>query len=258
MKFLVASKKKLTVSLAAIAFVALLLVTIGQTGAYAVYVGRTTRRLPVYCVQTDEKKVAITFDAAWGADRTESILRTLTEYDVKATFFAVEFWTEKYSELLKKLHDSGRVEIGTHSATHPHMNSLSKSQIKLELTSSSNAIEAVTGVRPTLFRAPFGEYNNTLLETAEELGLYTIQWDVDSLDWKGTKSEKMASRILNKVQNGSIILMHNDGENTPEALPAIIEGLKNKGYSLVTVSELIYKDNYVIDNTGRQIYEKGN
>lgn len=258
MKFLVVSKRKLTAALTALVAVALVLVGIAQTGAYAVYAGKTTRKLPVYCVQTDEKKVAITFDAAWGADKTEQILQTLIDHDVKATFFAVEFWTEKYPSLLKKLHDSGRVEIGTHSSTHPHMNSLTKSQMELELTSSVKAIEAVTGVKPTLFRAPFGEYNNALLETAETQGLFTIQWDVDSLDWKGVKSEKMASRILSKVQNGSIVLMHNDGEHTLEALPAIIEGIKNKGYSLVTVSELIYKDSFVIDNTGKQIHEKGN
>ena len=255
MKFFVLCKKKVLFALLTVIALALSLITVGQTGAYAVYAGKTTRKLPIYCVQTEEKKVALSFDAAWGADKTEKILDILTDYDVKATFFVCEFWAEKYPDMLKKLHDSGRVEVGTHSSTHPHMNSLSKSQVELELTSSVNAIESIIGSKPTLFRPPFGEYNNTLLETAESLGLYTVQWDVDSLDWKGVKSEKMASRILNKAKEGSIVLMHNDGEHTVEALPAIIEGLINKGYTLVTIGDLIYKENYTIDNTGKQIHE---
>ncbi len=256
MKFLIFSKKKLLVLFSfALSFI-VLLVAVGQTGAYAVYAGKTTRKLPIYCVQTEEKKVALTFDCAWGADKTDAILETLERYDAKATFFAVEFWAEKYSDKLKKLAQSGRVEIGTHSATHPHMNSLSKTQIELELSSSVASIENITGVKPTLFRAPFGEYNDTLIETAEEQGLFTVQWDVDSLDWKGVKSEKMASKIISRVKEGSIVLMHNDGEHTAEALPAIIEGLKNKGFTLVTVGELIYKENYHIDNTGKQILKE--
>ena len=122
---------------------------------------------------------------------------------------------------------------------------------------SSKIIESVTGKKPDLFRAPFGDYNDALIETAEEMGLYTIQWDVDSLDWKGLKSGEMAARVINKTQNGSIILMHNDGEHTVEALPLIIEGLKNKGFTFVTIGELIYRDNFTIDHTGKQIRIEG-
>ena len=257
MKFLLLRKKRILCGIIALALLIGSLAAVGATGAYAVAAGKTTRKLPIYCVDTPDKKVAMSFDASWGADKTLSILETLERYGVKANFFAVGFWAEKYPETLKKLSDSGRMEIGTHSNTHPHMTKLSKNQMELELDASMKIIEEVTGKKPDLFRAPFGDYNDTLIETATEKGLYTIQWDVDTLDWKGLKSGEMAARVLKKAQNGSIILMHNDGEHTVEALPLIIEGLKNKGYSFVTIGELIYRDNYSIDHTGKQIRIEG-
>ncbi len=252
MKFWVVKKSGIIKTIVLAVTLAILVSAVSVTGAAAVYNGNTTRKLPIYSVATDEKKVALTFDAAWGADSTEGILKTLTDYDVKANFFVVSFWAEKYPEMLKKLHDSNRIEIGTHSNTHPHMPTLSSEQMKLELTTSTSVIENITNQKVELFRAPFGDYSDTLLSTAEDLGLYTIQWDVDTLDWKGISSEQIATRVINNVQNGSIVLMHNDGKNTLKALPAIIEGLKNKGYTFCTVGELIYKDNYYIDHTGRQ------
>lgn len=257
MKFLLIRKKRVLCGLLAIALLIGSLAAVGSTGAYVVAADKTTRKLPIYCVDTPDKKIALSFDASWGADKTLSILETLERYDIKANFFAVGFWAEKYSDTLKKLSDSGRMEIGTHSNTHPHMPKLSKSQMELELDSSVKIIEEITGKKPDLFRTPFGDYNDALIETATEKGLYTIQWDVDTLDWKGLKAGEMAARVLKKAQNGSIVLMHNDGEHTVEALPLIIEGLKNKGYSFVTIGELIYRDNYSIDHTGKQIRIEG-
>ena len=253
MKFWVVKRSSILKAVAVIVLLVALTVSVGVTGAAAVYGGKTTRKLPIYCVETDEKAVALSFDASWGADKTSDILETLERYDIKANYFVVSFWAEKYSDELKKLHDSGRVEIGTHSNTHSHMNKLSRSQVELELTASCDIIEKITGVRPDLFRAPFGEYDDKLLEEAEKQGLFTIQWDVDSLDWKDLSAQKMAERVINGVRNGSIVLMHNDGKNTVQALPLIIEGLMNKGYSFKTIGELIYRENYAIDHTGRQI-----
>jgi polysaccharide deacetylase family sporulation protein PdaB len=204
-------------------------------------------------VGTDEKTVAISFDACWGNEKTAGILETLEKHDVKANYFVVGAWAEKYAADLKTLNDSGRVEIGTHSNTHPHMPKLNRKQMELELSTSAAIIESVTEKKPELFRAPYGEYSDALLSVAESLGLYTIQWDVDSLDWKDLSSGEITARILGRVQPGSIVLMHNDGKNTLAALPAVIEGLKNKGYTFKTVGEMIYKDNYEIDHTGRQI-----
>lgn len=253
MKFLVVKKSGIIKTTVVAVLLALLLGTVGVTGAAAVYSGKTTRKLPIYSVETEEKVVALSFDASWGADKTQDILDTLTKYDIKANYFVVSMWVEKYPEMLKKLSDSGRVEIGTHSNTHPHMSKLTRNQVQLELSTSMEVIENVTGAKVDLFRAPFGDYNDTLLEEAEKLGLYTIQWDVDSLDWKDLSATDMAARVLKSAKNGSIVLMHNDGKNTVQALPLIIEGLKNKGYSFKTIGELIYRDNYEIDHTGRQI-----
>lgn len=228
------------------------LFAVAGTGAAVVFNNQTTRKLPIYCVNTDEKVVALSFDAAWGADRTQSILDTLTEFDVSANYFVVEFWVEKYPEMLKTLSDSGRVEIGTHSKTHPNMSELSREGMKAELTSSVAAIENITGKTVELFRPPFGDYNDALIEECAALNLYPIQWDVDSLDWKGLSSAEIAARVVNGVKPGSIVLMHNDGAHTAEALPAIIQSLKGAGYSFKTIGELIYRDGYTIDHTGKQ------
>ncbi len=257
MRFVLIKRKRLIKALCLSAMLIIMLVLTYVSESYVIVSGGTTRKLPIYSVQTEEKKVAMSFDASWGADKTEAILSTLDDYDVVATFFTVGFWAEEHAEMLKKLADSGRMEIGTHSDTHPHMSKLTRSQVELELDSSLQKIEAVTGTRPTLFRAPFGEYDDTLLTVAEEKGLKTIQWDVDTLDWKGLSAGEMATRVLKKANCGSIVLMHNDGEHTVEALPLIIEGLKNKGFTFVTIGELIYQDGYEIDHTGKQIRKEG-
>ena len=247
--------KRKNVFFVAIAALVLVLLTciVNVTGAYVIASGRTSKRIPIYCVQTEEKVVNISFDASWGAEKTLKILEVLTEYDVEANFFVVGFWAEKYTEILDTLSKSERMEIGTHSNTHPHMSRLSREQIATELDMSTKIIEDIIGKKITLFRAPFGEYSDTLIEEAEKRGLYTVQWDVDSLDWKGLDAEQISMRVLGRVKCGSIILMHNDGQHTLEALPLILAGLKNKGYKLVRLSSLIYKDNYEIDHTGKQI-----
>lgn len=144
---------------------------------------KTQRSLPIYSVERDDKKIAISFDCAWGTDYTDTLLSIMNEKNVKCTFFMVQFWVEKYPDYVKKIDEAGH-EIGTHSATHPKMSGLSKQQVISELQTSSNAITAITGKKVEVFRPPFGDYNNQLIDTANELGLYTIQWDVDSLDWK--------------------------------------------------------------------------
>ncbi len=253
MKFIVIRKSVVLKCLLASLFFATAMLTCYYSGSAVVWSNQTPRKLPIYSVKTDEKVVALSFDAAWGADNTLKILDILTEYDIKANFFAVGFWVEKYGDKLKTLSDSGRVEIGTHSNTHPNMPKLSRDNIRLELETSMKLIQDVTGKRPELFRAPYGDYSDSVLTVAEELGLYTIQWDVDSLDWKDLGANDIAVRVLKRVKNGSIILMHNDGKHTVEALPVVIEGLRNKGYSFKTIGEMIYRDNYTIAHDGTQI-----
>lgn len=211
----------------------------------------SSRSLPIYSVETEEKKVAISFDCAWGVEHTDKLLEYMQNNGVRCTFFAVQFWVEKYPNYVQKIVDAGH-EIGTHSRTHPYMSKLSKAQMQDELTTSAQAIEKITGKKVTLFRPPYGDYNNLLIDTCKELGLYPIQWDVDSLDWKNLSAQEIALRIVNGAKNGSIILCHNNGLHTAEALPMIFSTLKNRGFTFVPISELIYTDNYVIDHNGRQ------
>ncbi|MBQ8320470.1 MAG: polysaccharide deacetylase family protein [Clostridia bacterium] len=253
--FLRANRRKPFFKAAALSLAAFLLWTAGfflvRGALFSVVTVDATRKLPIYGVQTSEKKVAISFDCAWGVEYTDKLLETMQKHGVKCTFFAVEFWVEKYPEYAKKIVESGH-ELGTHSKTHPYMSKLTKTQMKEELNSSMGAIERVTGVRPTLFRPPYGDYNNALIETAAEEGLFTIQWDVDSLDWKNLSAQEIALRIINGAKEGSIILCHNNGLHTAEALPMIFSTLQNRGYEFVPIGELIYKENYSIDHTGRQ------
>ena len=239
--------------LAAVAFVvvAALVLALRLTGAYAVYTGGTVRELPIYSVERSDNKIAISFDCAWGTDYTDKLLEVLARENVHATFFMVQFWAEKYPDYVKKIAEAGH-EIGTHSATHSYMSKLSEEKIRQELSTSSAAIEAASGVRPDLFRAPFGDYNDRLIRTARDAGYYTIQWDVDSLDWKDLSANDIAMRVISRVRSGSIILCHNNGKHTAEALPVILDTFKNKGFTFVPIGELIYRENFTIDPNGRQ------
>ena len=243
--------KNIILAAAAVVLVTVLSVSVYFTGAYAVFYGNTPRLVPIYSVEREDKVVSISFDCAWGTDYTDDILNALKISNVRATWFMVEFWTEKYEDYVKKIDAAGH-EIGTHSSTHSYMSKQNAEEIKLELASSSEAIEKVTGKKTELFRPPYGDYDDELIKTASELGYYSIQWDVDSLDWKDLSATDIAMRVINGVRSGSIILMHNNGLHTAEAVPIILETLKNKGYTFVPIGELIYRENYVIDGTGRQ------
>lgn len=229
----------------------LLSVNLGGNVAASVYFNNALRKVPIYYVNTQNQQVAISFDAAWGADKTEKIMSICKEYNVNATFFLVGFWVEDYPEIAKKIAKNG-FEIGTHSNTHPDMAKISAEKQKLELETSLNIIKRTTGVDAKLFRPPFGAYNDSLISTAESLGLTTIQWDVDSLDWKGISAMEITNRVLNGVRNGSIILCHNNSDHILDALPIMLDRLQKKGYTVSCVGDLILKGDYVIDNNGMQ------
>ena len=223
-----------------------------STKSESVYLGYTTRRVPIYSVETEEKKVALTFDAAWGADKTSKIVEILKSNNVGGTFFLVGFWSEKYPDKIKEIHEAG-ITIGTHSNTHPKMSTLSAEKIKSELEISSSLIEKITGKKVEYFRPPYGDYNDTLINEADALGLKTIQWSVDTLDWKGIGASEILERVKKDVKSGGIILMHNNSDHIVEALPLIINYLKSEGYKMVNIDELVYKDNYTVNNNGLQI-----
>ena len=210
------------------------------------------KKYPIYSVQTEERKVAISFDAAWGADKTSSIMDLCDEYNVKATFFLVGFWVEKYPDMVKEIYNRG-YEIGIHSNTHPDMTKLSKKEIKEELTTNIKQIEDLTGYRARLFRPPYGYYNNQLIEVCEELGLSCIEWSVDSLDWKGISAGEIAGRVTTKSKEGSIVLFHNNSDNILDGLKMILEFYKNNKFEVVPIGSLIYWENFKINNQGIQI-----
>ena len=217
----------------------------------SVYFGYAMRQVPIYSVNTNEKRVAISFDAAWGADKTSEIIKICKDHNIKATFFLVGFWVESYPEKVKEIYDAG-FDIGTHSNTHPQMSKLTSTQITEELTTSCNLISKITGEKVRFFRPPYGDYNDLLIQTAKNLGLQTIQWSVDSLDWKGLSAGQILTRITTGVSAGAIILCHNNADHIVEALPQIIENLTNQGYRFVKMSELVYESDYTIDNNGMQ------
>ena len=211
--------------------------------------------LPIYNVETEEPKVAFTMNCAWNADDIDSILKTLDENQVKITFFVVGEWADKYPDEVKKMAESGH-EIASHSDTHPHTNSLTYEQNVEEIKKSTEKIEKLTGVKTNIYRAPYGEYNDTVIKAAKDNNYYTIQWDLDTLDYTDLTAEQMWDRIGNKLKAGDIILSHNGTKNTANSLDFLIKNIKQKGLQIVKVSDLIYKDNYIINSAGTQIQSK--
>ena len=241
-------KKKVTAA-------AVCLLAVGMFGVvnlpWVVGASAATRQLPIYCVQRDQKVVSISFDAAWGNEDTQQLIDILARYKSPATFFVVGDWVEKYPESVKALHDAGH-EIMNHSDHHAHYPQLTGEEVVADLNACNDKIEAVTGVRPTLVRLPYGDYDDRSISAVRSLGMEPIQWDVDSLDWKDLSAADITRRVTTKVCPGSIVLFHNAAKHTPEALAGIIEYLLQEGYTFLPISQIILKGDYTIDHTGRQ------
>lgn len=236
--------------IAMICILCLLLVGVTSPWVY----GGAGKKLPIYRVKTEQgdNRIAITFDCAWGAQDIPEILTVLKNHDAKATFFVLGTWAEKNPEVMVSIVEAGH-EVANHSYAHKTPTKLNKSDLMEEITKCNEAIYATTGVKATLYRAPSGDYNDLVVETAEELGFSMIQWDVDSIDWKEEMTkEAIYQRVISRTTAGSILLFHNDTNYTVEVLPNILQTLTEKGYESVTVSQLIYKDGYKIDVTGEQ------
>jgi peptidoglycan/xylan/chitin deacetylase (PgdA/CDA1 family) len=163
-------------------------------------------------------------------------------------------WVQKYPDDVRAICEAGH-DLANHSENHKEMSKLSHSECVEEIMSVHEKVAALTGENMCLFRPPYGDYNDTLLKACESVGYYTIQWSVDSLDWKDYGADNIVRTVLHhkNLGNGSIILMHNGAKYTKDALESVIVGLKEMGYTFVPISELIYTDDYNIDHTGRQI-----
>lgn len=212
------------------------------------------RELPVYCVRTDKPQVALSFDAAWGNEDTQTILDILASHNVKVTFFMTGGWVDSYPEDVKRIAEAGH-DLGNHSQNHKNMSQLSTTEQKEELMQVHEKVKALTGIDMDLFRPPYGDYDNSVVRTAKACGYLPIQWDVDSLDWKDYGVDSIIQTVTEHkhLGNGSIILMHNGAKYTAQALETVITTLQAKGYELVPISRLVYRENYTMDSEGRQI-----
>ncbi len=250
-KFVILNVKKMINGLLIISILTVLCVLGSCLTEKIIETTTQNRLLPVYCVQTDEKNVSLTFDCAWGAEDIQTIIETLNLNDVKATFFTVGTWVDNYPEAVKLLADND-MEVGNHSNSHAHVNKMSYGEVLADMTKCNEKIEAITGKQVKYYRGPYGEYNNTVISVAKEVGLQVIQWDVDTLDYNGLTGDEICGRIKSKLKNGSIILMHNDTKHTSSSLQQIIDTINDEGFKIVPLSELVYDENYTIDHTGRQ------
>ena len=251
--FFVINKQKLYAYLVSIITVGILFCATSTLNTNTVATSSTNEKLlPIYNVETDEKKVAFTMNCAWNADDIDSILKTLEENNTKITFFMVGDWIEKFPEAVKKIYEAGH-EIASHSDTHSHVNNLSYEENIEEIEKSNDKIEKITGSRTKIYRAPYGEYNNTVIKAAQDKGYFTIQWNLDTLDYTGLTGDEMWKRLDGKLKAGDIILSHNGTKNTASSLDMLIKNIKAKGLEVVKVSELIYQENYTINSNGTQI-----
>ena len=202
---------------------------------------------PVYAVERQDKVLSLSFDASWGAEHTEELLAILKEHEVKTTFFLVDLWIEEYPELVKAICNEGH-EIGLHSHTHPRFTELTAKEMEAELAANQEAVQKLTDKTATLFRPPYGDYNNEVIATASAMGLTTVQWSVDSLDWQGLDANAITERVMDGAAPGAIVLMHNNGDHTAEALRRILPLLKKEGYTIVPIGKLLYADGYTDQN----------
>lgn len=253
--FFVFNKEKIASYIVAFSTVAVLFamsIIVNRQNIMEVSAKATNENLPIYNVQTEEKKIALTMNCAWNADDIDSILETLNKTNVKITFFIVGDWADKYPEAVKKIYENGH-EIGNHSNTHPHVNKLSMEKNIEEIELASEKLKKITGKNVNLYRCPYGEYNETVINAANKIKYYTIQWSLDTLDYTGLTGDKMWERLDTKLKNGDIILMHNGTDHTADSLEMLISNIQNKGYTIQKVSDLIYKENFEINNNGTQI-----
>lgn len=194
--------------------------------------------LGIYRGNTTHKAMALTFNVDWGEAEIPKILKILEETNVKATFYLTGRWSDKFPELVKQISSEGH-EIGNHSYSHPHVDNLSISKNIAQIKKAEDSILKNTGQKPRLYAPPYGEKKEHVLKAAYQAGYITVYWTIDTIDWKKERTPPLISNtVLQKAQNGAIVLMH-PVPNTVIALPEIITGLKAKEYELKTVSEII-------------------
>jgi len=192
---------------------------------------------PIFHGDIGEPKIAFACNIFWGEEFLPEMLNTLTENNIQITFFIGGSWAKRFPNLVTELSTRGH-ELGNHTYSHPHPNTLSKDKNKEQILRAEQLITELTQIKTTLYAPPYGEYNDTVLSAATELGYTTIMWSIDTIDWQRPPAEIIINRVMKKIDNGAIILMH-PTESTAKALPELIRQIKNKGYTIATVSDII-------------------
>lgn len=253
-RFMVVGRKKsVWFLLGAVVYVFIILLGLGNMVVSLVSI--TEKELPIYSVQREETLVALTFNCAWEENDIPQLLDLLERENIKATFFLVGQWIERYPDSVRQIVDAGH-EIGNHSYSHVDFVGAGEEVIRQQMEKTDALIREVTGSDPVLARVPSGSYDSRVIRLLRQEGYEVIQWDVDSIDWKKPPAKEITERILTKVQNGSIVLFHSGAATTLEALPDVIAGLREKGYCFTTVGDLLLKGETVMDHTGRQMPAK--
>jgi probable sporulation protein (polysaccharide deacetylase family) len=191
----------------------------------------------IYRGNLERMEMAFGINVAWGEEHIPDILEILRTYGVKATFFFVGTWVEKFPELAREIAEAGH-EIGNHGYKHAHVASLNKEQLKALIKENESLLLQTVARTSNLFAPPYGEVNEFIAKTAAEIGYTTVMWTIDTVDWKKPSYQQIVNKVIENAQPGAIVLMH-PVEPTVQALPVIIEGLKKEGYGLVPVSLLL-------------------
>lgn len=186
----------------------------------------------------DGKYIALTFDDGPHDQVTQQILESLKQYDAKATFFMLSNNVKYYPDIANQVLKDGH-ELANHSESHVNLNATNKKRIDDELLNSKTVIEEVTGITPSLFRPPYGEYNQKVIDLANDSDQSIILWSIDTLDWKSRNAKSIYNITINKARPGAIVLMHDIHQTTADALPLVLNELSKQGYEFVTVSELL-------------------
>lgn len=192
---------------------------------------------PIFHGNVEQNKVAFVCNVFWGEEFLPDMLKTLEDNNVHITFFIGGTWAKENPDLLKNIAERGH-ELANHSYNHPHPNTLSKNKNKEQILKAETIIQEITGVKTSLYAPPYGEYNDVVLNAAQELEYKTIMWSIDTIDWKRPPADVVKSRVLKKIHNGAIVLMH-PTESTQKALPELLKELHEKGYTITTVSDVI-------------------
>lgn len=192
---------------------------------------------PIYKGQEDEKKIAFACNVVWGEEYLPQMLKIFKENNIKITFFIGGQWAEKNEEHLRSIHNDGH-ELGNHGYRHLYHSKLTPEANRQEILKTEERIRKVTDYKTVLFAPPYGDLNDTVVQSAEALGYKVIMWSIDTIDWNTRDYKKILQRLEKKHHNGAIVLMH-PTKVTIEALPEIIESIAARGYTITTVSDVI-------------------